>query len=312
MAAIRTVAEDLAFPEGPLELPDGDLAVVEIRSGVVTRIGRDGTKSVIAQTGGGPNGAALGPDGAIYVAQNGGFSWHQVTLAGQPMMAPGLQPADYIGGQIQRVTLDGEVTTIYRDCEGEPLKGPNDLVFDAEGNFYFTDHGKTRPRDRDRTGIFYASPDGKMIKEIIFPMEGPNGIGLSPDGKVLYVAETPTSRVWACQLLGPGLVGERHVLATVPGAPPANLAMLDSLCVDGDGNVIVATLFHGGVTSISADGQTIVHTPLPDAVVTNACFAGPDLRSLYVTLSGRGQLVAIDDWPTRGLRLNFQAPQGAR
>ena len=265
---------------------------------------------MIAQTGGGPNGAALGPDGAIYVAQNGGFSWHPVTLAGQSMLAPGPQPDDYIGGQIQRVTLAGEVTTIYRDCNGERLKGPNDLVFDAEGNFYFTDHGKVRARDRDRTGVFYASPDGKMIKEIMFPMEGPNGIGLSPDGRVLYVAETPTSRVWACQIVGPGQIGERHVLATVPGVPPFNLAMLDSLCVDAEGNVIVATLLHGGVTSISPDGQKIEHTPLPDVVVTNACFAGPGLRSLYITLSGLGKLVAIDDWPTEGLRLNFQAPQG--
>ena len=107
MHAIRTVADDLAFPEGPFELPDGDLAVVEIRTGSVTRIAADGTKSVIAKTGGGPNGAAIGPDGAIYVAQNGGFSWHPRTLAGQSMLAPGEQPDDYIGGQIQRVSADG-------------------------------------------------------------------------------------------------------------------------------------------------------------------------------------------------------------
>jgi gluconolactonase len=87
--------------------------------------------------------------------------------------------------------------------------------------------------------------------------------------------------------------------------------MLDSLCVDAEGNVIVATLMHGGVTSISPDGRTLDHTPLPDLVVTNACFAGPGLRSLYVTLSGAGKLVAIDNWPTQGLRLNFQAPLGS-
>ena len=151
---------------------------------------------------------------------------------------PGEQPADYIGGQIQRVSADGEVTTLYRECDGEPLKGPNDLVFDTEGNFYFTDHGKTHPRLRDRTGVFYASPDGKMIKEIVFPMEGPNGIGLSPDGKTLYVAETPTGRVWACELSGPGEIGARRVLATVPGARRSTTwRCCDSLCVDAEGNV---------------------------------------------------------------------------
>lgn len=307
MIPFRVIAEDLAFPEGPLELPGGDIALVEIRAGTVTRISRDGKKSVIATTGGGPNGAALGPDGAIYVTQNGGFQWNSVEFGGRTMILPGEQPADYIGGQIQRVTLSGEVTTLYRECNGIPLKGPNDLVFDAEGNFYFTDLGKTRARDKDRTGIFYASPDGKMIKEIVFPMESPNGIGLSPDGKVLYVAESPTARVWAFQLTGPGQIGGRAILATVPGAPPTNMAFLDSLCVDGEGNVIVATIMHGGVTSVSPDGARITHTPLPDMLVTNACFGGPDLRTLYVTLSGTGRLVAIDNWPTKGLKLNFQA-----
>lgn len=302
----RVVATGLAFPEGPLELPDGDIALVEIRSGDVSRINpATGEKSVIAHTGGGPNGAALGPDGAIYVAQNGGFSWVPREVDGETRYFPGEQPAGYIGGQIQRVTLSGEVSTLYTECNGEPLKGPNDLVFDAEGNFYFTDHGKNRPRSRDRTGIYYASPDGNMIKEIIFPMEAPNGIGLSPDGKTLYIAETPTARVWAVSLAGPGQVAGRRVLATVPGGPPNNLAMLDSLCVDAEGNVVVATLVHGGITSMSPDGMRLTHTPVPDTLTTNCCFAGPDLGTLYVTASTIGQLIAFDTWPTKGLKLNF-------
>ena len=303
----RLVTDGLAFPEGPLELPGGDLAVVEIRTGVVTRITPDGKKSLIGKTGGGPNGAALGPDGAIYITQNGGFSWHERVMNGETVMFPGEQPDDYIGGQIQRVTLDGEVTTVYRECEGRPLCGPNDIVFDAEGNFYFTDLGKSRARDRDRTGIFYASPDGKMIKEIVFPMESPNGIGLSPDGKELYVAESPTSRVWAFPLSGPGQVSGRRYVATVLGEKPAAPAMLDSMCVDGDGNIIVATLIHGGVTLVSPDGERLVHTPMPDILTTNACFGGPGLSTLFVTLSTTGKLVAIDNWPTPGLKLHFQA-----
>lgn len=304
---MRVVAEDLEFPEGPLVLPNGDLLVTEIRAGQISRVTPDGHVSVFAVTGGGPNGAALGPDGAIYVAQNGGFEWHERASAttGTRALFPGDRPAGYIGGQIQRVSPGGtEVTTLYRDCDDEPLKGPNDLVFDREGNFYFTDHGKTYGRARDRTGVFYAAPDGSMIREIIFPMEAPNGIGLSPDESLLYVAETPTGRLWAVELLGPGQVGRRWVVGVVPGAPPLNLAMCDSLCVDADGNVIVATLVNGGVTSFSPDGRTVAHTPCPDPLTTNACFGGPDLRTLYVTLSTTGQLVAFDNWPTSGLRLN--------
>ncbi len=307
---MRVITAGLEFPEGPVVLPNGDILVTEIRGGRLTRVNpATGEKKVFAVTGGGPNGAAIGPDGAIYVAQNGGFEWTERVSAttGQRALFPGDRSKDYIGGQIQRVSPDGsEVTTVYRECDGEPLKGPNDLVFDREGNFYFTDHGKTYGRQRDRTGVFYASPDGAMIKEIIFPLEAPNGVGLSPDGRTLYVAETPTGRVWAFDLTGPGQVGRRHVLGTVPGAPPLGVAFCDSLCVDAAGNVIVATIVNGGVTSISPDGSRIVHTPCPDSLTTNACFGGPDLRTLYVTLSTSGQLVAFDHWPTAGLKL-FQA-----
>ena len=305
----RVVATGLEFPEGPLELPGGDILVTEIRGGTLTRISPDGTKSVFAKTGGGPNGAALGPGDAVFVAQNGGFQWHERTgRDGQTALYPGDRPDDYIGGQIQRVSPDGsEVTTLYSECDGISLKGPNDLVFDEEGNLYFTDHGKSYGRQRDRTGVFYAASDGSFIKEIIFPMEAPNGIGLSPDGKTLYVAETPTGRVWACDLVGPGQIGARHVLATVPGAAPLNLAFCDSMCVDSEGNVLVATIVNGGLTEISPNGMHVRHIPCPDPLTTNACFGGPDLRTLYVTLSIRGELIAFDNWPTRGLKLHFQA-----
>ena len=304
----RVICDGLAFPEGPLELPGGDILVTEIRTGKLTRVTPDGKKSTYATTGGGPNGAALGPDGAVYVAQNGGFSWTERTMPdGFVWHAPGDQPADYIGGQIQRVTPGGEVSTLYTECGGERLKGPNDLVFDREGNFYFTDHGKTRGRQRDRVGVYYASPDGKMIKEIIYPMEGPNGCSLSPDEKTLFVAETPTGRVWACELAGPGQVKSRRVIGTVPGMPPSYAASCDSMCVDSEGSVCQATIVNGGITVFPTDGRALWHVPTGDYVTTNCCFGGPDLRTLYVTLSTKGQLVAFDNWPVAGLKLNFQA-----
>ena len=305
----RVVATDIEFAEGPLELPGGDILFTEIRAGTLTRVSPNGSRrSTFATTGGGPNGAALGPDGAVYVAQNGGFEWSETTGPdGTRTILPGMRPDDYTGGQIQRVSADGsEVTTLYRECEGEPLKGPNDLVFDREGNFYFTDHGKRHGRTQDIVGVFYASSKGDFIREVIFPVDRPNGIGLSPDERTLYVAETPTGRVWAFDIEAPGKIGNSHVVATVPGAPPRNYAMCDSMCVDADGNVIQATIINGGITSISPDGTKIDHYPLPDRITTNACFAGPDLRTLYVTLGSTGKLVAFDNWPTPGLRLNFQ------
>jgi gluconolactonase len=277
--------------------------VVEIRRGTLTRVAPDGALTVVARTGGGPNGAAVGPDGAIYVCNNGGFEWHEVG----PLVIPGNQPADYTGGSIQRVDLaTGRVETIYTGCDGIALKGPNDLVFDAQGGFWFTDHGKLRPRDRDRTGVFYALPDGSSIREVIFPLDAPNGVGLSPDGRRLYVAETHTGRVYWWELAGPGVVRPNpfaahggHLLVGLPG-----MQLLDSMAIDAEGNVCVATLVNGGITIIPPDGAGSQHVPLPDPLTTNLAFGGPDLSTAYITLSGTGRLVAMP-WRTRGLRLAF-------
>ncbi|RUV82391.1 SMP-30/gluconolactonase/LRE family protein, partial [Mesorhizobium sp. M1A.F.Ca.IN.020.32.1.1] len=74
-ADFEVIATDLAFPEGPIFMPDGSIIVVEIASGLVSRIGTDGCKTVIASPGGGPNGAAIGPDGYLYICNSGGFHW---------------------------------------------------------------------------------------------------------------------------------------------------------------------------------------------------------------------------------------------
>jgi gluconolactonase len=301
MSAIREIASGLEFPEGPIAMSDGSVLLVEIKRGTLTRIGAKGEHEIVAKTGGGPNGAALGPDGLVYVCNNGGFEWHQAGA----LLLPGDQPANYAGGSIQTVDLaSGRVRTLYESCDGRPLRGPNDLVFDDAGGFWFTDHGKTRPRERDRTGVFYARADGSSIREVIFPLDAPNGIGLSPAGDRLYVAETHTGRVWSFAVEAPGrLRGDpaspmgRTLLAGLPG-----FQLLDSLAIDSAGYVCVATLVNGGITAISPDGSAIEHVPMPDPLTTNLCFGGPDLRTAFVTLSGTGRLVALD-WPRPGLRL---------
>ncbi len=303
MSELRVITQGLMFPEGPIAMDDGSIILVEIRRGTLTRVFPDGAQKIIAETGGGPNGAAIGPDGKVYVCNNGGFIWHDVG----PLTLPGHQPADYTGGSIQRVDLKtGEVETLYTECEGHPLKGPNDIVFDSQGGFWFTDHGKTRERDRDTTGIYYASTDGSTIREVIFPMDAPNGIGLSPDESKLYAAETHTGRVFAWNLSAPGQV-EPNPLSTNGGTLLAGLPgmqLLDSLAIDAEGNVCVATLVNGGITVISPDGQSIEHIAMPDLLTTNICFGGAELRTAFITLSATGRLVATE-WATAGLKLAF-------
>jgi gluconolactonase len=303
MATVREIASGLEFPEGPVALPDGSVLVVEIKGGTLARVGADGRVTRVARTGGGPNGAAIGPDGLVYVCNNGGMAWHRVG----DLTVPGNEPASYTGGRIQRVDLaTGRVEDLYTECDGRGLRGPNDLVFDATGGFWFTDHGKLRPRDRDRTGVFWARADGSEIREVIFPLDAPNGIGLSPDGRRLYVAETFTGRVWSWEVTRPGEVAAVPTLGTAGGTLLVGLPgyqLLDSLAVDGAGNVCVATLVNGGITVVSPDGGSVEHIPLGDPLTTNLCFGGPDLRTAYVTLSGTGRLVAMD-WPRPGLALH--------
>ena len=301
---MEVVTTGLQFPEGPIAMPDGSVLVVEIARGTLSRVTPDGGIEVVADTGGGPNGAAMGPDGKCYLCNNGGFEWTER----RGRTYPGDQAADYRTGRIERVDLDtGEVETLYESAREVPLRGPNDIVFDAVGGFWFTDHGKTRARQRDRTGVFYAKADGSYIEEVIFPLEAPNGIGLSPEEDELYVAETPTGRLWAFPLSGPGrLLGNR---ADRPDggrlvAGREGYFLFDSLAVDAEGNVCVATLIDGGITVLSPSGAAPRFVPMPDRLTTNICFGGPNLETAYITLSATGQLVSLT-WETPGLPLNF-------
>lgn len=306
---MRVMATGLRFPEGPVWLKDGSVALVEIASGCVTVIAPDGGKRVLARPGGGPNGMAVGPDGAFYVCNNGGFVWSE----DGGVLRPGLQPDDYETGRIERIDpVSGAVTRLYDSCNGHRLCGPNDIVFDAAGGFYFTDLGKNRARDRDWGGLYYAKPDGSSIVEVGYRLNTPNGVGLSPDGATVYVAETATARIWAFDLEAPG-VARRH-----PGQPHGGrfvcglggLQMFDSLKVDAAGNICVATLVSGAVTVIAPDGRVLRVVRMPDPMTTNVCFGGDGLGKAYVTLSGIGQLVELDwtgaEWSTPGLALAFQ------
>lgn len=298
------LASGLQFPEGPIAMNDGAVLLVEIKRGTLTRVDRDGSVDVVADCGGGPNGAAIGPDGKVWICNNGGFEWHERN----GLTLPGDQPADYRGGSIQRVDLGtGEVETVYESVGGHRLRGPNDLVFDHAGGFWFTDHGKNRERERDRGGLYYASADGDRIEEVVFPLLAPNGVGLSPAGDRLYVAETYEGRLYAWDLAGPGQIrdyfGPDHrgtVLADPEGGP-----LFDSLAVDADGNVCVATIRNGGITVVAPDGAHH-HVPFDDPLTTNICFGGPERRTAFVTLSATGRLVARE-WSTAGLELAFNA-----
>ncbi len=301
---MHTLTDQLRFPEGPVVLEDGSVIVVEIATGGVSRVYEDGRVEKVAEPGGGPNGAALGPDGRLYVCNNGGFSWHE----DDGLLAPGNTPADYSGGRIEAIDIStGDVEVLYTDCNGNPLKGPNDLVFDGHGGFWFSDNGKRYDRTMDRGSILYAKADGSHIDEWFFPFEHPNGVALSPDGGTLYFTETVTGRCFKAELEAPGkparVFGSFDPEGLLYGAP--GMQLFDSMAVDSEGNVCIGTIINGGITVISPEGELVEHVPLPDPFVTNICFGGVDMKTAYATLSGTGKLVSFD-WPRPGLRLHHQ------
>ncbi len=303
---MREICRGLGFPEGPVAMPDGSVILVEIQPRTLTRVKPDGTKEIVAECGGGPNGAALGPDGRMYVCNNGGFVWR----SDGPFLRSGdVCPEEYAGGSIQAVDLKtGAVETLYTECNGERLKGPNDLVFDAHGGFWFTDHGKVdyAARCHDIVGIFYAKADGSFIEEVIFPSYNPNGVGLSPDGTKLYAAETYTCRLTQFNIVAPGKVDD----AAGPGGPgiplyrPAGYKFFDSLAMEANGNICVATIGECGISVVSPQGELVEFVATDDIFTTNIAFGGPDRQDAYITLSGTGRLVKTR-WARPGLQLQY-------
>jgi gluconolactonase len=302
MTDVTILATGLGFPEGPVACADGSVVLTELRNGRCTRVAADGTASLFSDCGGGPNGLAIGPDGCFYLCNNGGNRYvdgHSMGLGPHP---------DYQHGCIQRIDpKTGQAEILYREVHGNPLSAPNDLVFDRDGGFYFTDMGKRYPRRRDNGGLYYALPDGSQVIEIAYPMLSPNGCGLSPDGRSLYVADTEGARLWVFEVQGPGKVKPKAQFAPHSGRVVAGLggnARFDSLAVLANGHIVVATLMAGCLTELTPSGAVVRSVTMPDCYPTNVCFGGSDMHTAYVTLSDTGRLGMLR-WPEPGLTLNF-------
>ena len=301
------ITDELNFPEGPIYLNDDSVLLVEIASGTLTKVFMNGKKEILCELGGGPNGAAIGPDGYCYICNNGGFEWD--LSKDKKFMRPVLQSKTYKNGRIEKVNLKtGKFQTLYDSCNNIPLNGPNDIVFDKKGNFWFTDLGKVRDRTMDRGAIYWAKADGSSIKEVIHPFMTPNGIGLSPDEKTLYIAETEGGKLYSYQIIGDGEVKKLEFPLSVNGGLLMNLEggikRFDSLAVEKNGYVCVGTLVDGGVSVISPSSGLLEFWSLDDPYITNICFGGNDFKTAFITASYQGMLLKAN-WHREGLKLNF-------
>ncbi|WP_114227053.1 MULTISPECIES: SMP-30/gluconolactonase/LRE family protein [Sphingomonas] len=302
-----TIAVDgLGFPESPVAMTDGTLLFVDIKAQTLLRTHAGGGVDTVASLPGGPNGVAIGPDGAAYVCNNGGvYSWQDLPGIGTVPQSP--PPPSYAGGSVQRVDLKtGAVTTLYEQFDGARLLAPDDLVFDSSGGFWFTDSGLQLLDGTKHGALYYGTADGQPLrKAATIPMA--NGVGLSPDGKTVYVSDTMQGRLWALDIVGPGQVAPGQlpvmpgrVICTLPG-----FQWLDSLKVEAGGNICVGTIFNGGISVFGPDGS-VDHIPVPAVFTTNLCFGGLDLTDVWITASSQNRIYHTV-WPRPGLKLAFQA-----
>lgn len=264
MSETRVLATGLRFPEGPTLSADGrTLYVVNLQAGFLSRLDLDTgdltREWVTLPDGGAGNGATLGPDGALYVADVGA---RRIVRVGLP---------------------DGPVTTVTDTNDaGQPLRGPNDLIFDAEGGLFFTDPAGSW---EDPIGcVYHVAARTSVVTKIAGHLQFPNGLALASDGRTLYVAETARKRVLAFELAS----GARRVFAAVgeDGGP-------DGMRLGHDGCLYVALFGDGCVAVISPSGETVRRYPIPTGkLVTNLCFAA-DGRSLYVTEAASHSVVQV-------------------
>lgn len=269
----RTVlAEGLGFPEGPVWLGPERVAFTEIRGQCVSLYDH-GRFTRVAKTGGGANGATLGPDGALYVANNGGLSLgHDGRWSASELIA----------GRIQRVTLDGKVEDVAVDLPGAPPNRPNDLCFGRDGLLYYTDpHNWEDLANLGLGRLARTTLDGRV--ELVAEIPAfPNGLAFGPDDR-LYVAQSLTQKIL--------------VIDPVPGATPVIHGTLpsgfpDGFCFDATGRLYVAGSLGDVLVVFEPDGSVGQVIEMGEGSEPTNCCLGDGM--LYVTLAGSGRLEALE------------------
>jgi gluconolactonase len=271
---IELIKEGFTGTEGPVTLPDGSLIFTETQANRVTRIAPDGSTSVFVEGSNGANGLGFTANGDLYAVQV-------------------LKP------RVGIIFPPPKVKTLADNFEGAPFGRPNDLVVDQQGNVFFTDSGANPPAAGQpaasatsaptvqpaKPAVYRISAKGEL-KRLVADIERPNGIQLSPDDKVLYVANTNGEYLLAYDLASDGSVGARRNFARLDGwrkTETGGTSGADGLAVDEAGRVYVAS--NTGVQIFSSKGEALGTITLPKQP-QNLAFAGEDKKTLYVV--GRG------------------------
>jgi gluconolactonase len=252
-----------SFLEGPVWDPRGYLFVTDIPYGRIFRISASGEWDLVAQYDGEPNGMKLFDESHLLIT-------------------------DYRNGLMLLDIERGEVKPHLERRNSERFKGVNDLTFDSNGNLYFTDQGQSGLHDP--TGrVYRLSPDGRLDM-LLGNCPSPNGLVLSPDEKVLFVGMTRGNCVWRVPLQADGSVSKVGQFFTSygPSGP-------DGLTVDVEGRILVANPGLGRVWVLNRRAEPVEIVTGPEGVsLTNLCFGGADMKTLYMTESTNGTVLKVE------------------
>jgi gluconolactonase len=278
----EVVCDGIRFGEGPVWCGDGVLVVTSVADGALFSVDvASGAVSRFADTGGGANGAALAADGSMLVTQNGGIDFASLGLF--PAEPPAYRPAT---PGLQHARPDG--TVVY--VADRDLLAPNDLAVAADGRVFFTDPPPHPPPAEPVGRVMVLDRDG-TVRTVAEGFHYCNGIAFTPEGVLVVVEGRGLQAVgddgahdWVIETLGPG------------GG--------DGFCYDIDGRAYVASTSEHGIRVVEADGTVVDFLPIDgEGIVTNCCFGGADLRTLFTTDAIAGTVVAWEGMPTPGLEL---------
>lgn len=280
MTTAEIVVSGLGLLEGPVWRPEtGDLLITEVGAGLLHRIDVEkGTTNPFASTSGGPNGAYPCADGGVLVTQNGGLDWDAIGI-------PNPAPSQPTTPGIQRIGPDGSVRLL---TEGDgPFRAPNDLCVAPDGAVWFTDPPQF-PAPPEPVGRVWRWARGGRPEVFADGFQYCNGIGFDAAGNVLIVEARGLLR------LSPGGGGHSWLIEALPHGG-------DGFAFDTDGSIYVAGGRHVAVVSPEGSVVEVLDAPGRPAMVTNCCFGGPDLRTLFATEGRGGQVLAFAGMPVAGV-----------
>ena len=252
-----------SFLEGPCFDRAGNLYVTDIPYGRIMRVSPDAEWAVVAEYDGWPNGLAIHKDGRIFIA-------------------------DHKRGIMTLDAASGRVEPVLEHVRRERFKGTNDLTFASNGDLYFTDQGQTGLQDP--SGRVYRLRASGEVDCLIDNVPSPNGLVLSKDEKTLFVAVTRANQIWRLPLHADGTTTKVGVFINMSGGSgPDGMALAD------DGSLVVAHVGLGAIWIFNKLGEPLCRVvSREDLSTTNVAFGGQDKKTLFITESDSGTILAAD------------------